>query len=470
MCREVGASPWIIVSPTYTAEEHRNLLEYLGGPTTTRYGKLRAQHGQTQAWTESFDEIIIEIGNEQWNQLFRPLAFPWQGEFFGAFSDYLFHEAQQSPYYNKGKIRYMVGGWSINGGQWNDKVIGHATRADQMCIATYTGGGFDTEDLVAIGSDETFKQRLYYIPRVVRPKMDSFTELTARFNKTPAIYESGPGYDLPAPGKGFDPKDELIGKSIAQAITTIDGFMYGQSRGYGAQCFFGFRPGTRWASHSFMNDLRPHAAWLALQMRNRYCAGDLVEVPKVDLPEVLTAAKTNSGEVKTRKMPAVPGVPTVMAYAYRDGARWSVLLSSRQLNGTVDINLEFPFQPKQAGELYTLTADQPHAGNIHETEVEIQRRSMEDIGAKYSLRLPPFSLAVLQVEQSSAAAKLESSPTREPLFRTWTSADGKYTVEAKLIKADGAFVYLQRKDNGKQIKVPAEKLSPKDKDYLKSRE
>ena len=412
LCREVGADPWIIVDPTYTADEHRDLLEYLGGPTTTQYGKLRARHGQADAWTDSFDEIIIEIGNEQWNQIFQPLAFAWKGEFFGAFSDNMFHEAQQSPYYDKNKIRYMVGGWAINVGKWNDKVISRAAGADQMCIATYTGGGFDTEDLIATGSDETFMQRLYYIPRVVQPKMDSFTALATKFNKKPAIYESGPGYDLPAPGKGFDPKDELIGKSIAQAVTTIDGFMYGQSHGYGAQCFFGFRPGRRWASHSFMNDFRPHSAWLALQMRNRYCAGDLVEVaavdvPKVDLPEVLTAKKTNSGKVKIRTMPAVHDVPTVMAYAYRDEARWSVLLFSRRLNGTVDIKLEFPFQPKQNGALYTLTADQPHAGNIRETEVEIEERTLEDVSAEYSLRLPPFSLAVLQVEQSSAAATPE---------------------------------------------------------------
>jgi WD40 repeat protein len=54
-------------------------------------------------------------------------------------------------------------------------------------------------------------------------------------------------------------------------------------------------------------------------------------------------------------------------------------------------------------------------------------------------------------------------------FRTWTTADGQYTVEAKLLKVTGDAVELEKKVDGKTIVVPLAKLSPADNEYVKSR-
>jgi WD40 repeat protein len=50
-------------------------------------------------------------------------------------------------------------------------------------------------------------------------------------------------------------------------------------------------------------------------------------------------------------------------------------------------------------------------------------------------------------------------------IRTWTSADGKFTVQAQFVKAIAGKVYL-RLQNGRTIQVPMERLSEDDRRFL----
>jgi hypothetical protein len=73
-----------------------------------------------------------------------------------------------------------------------------------------------------------------------------------------------------------------------------------------------------------------------------------------------------------------------------------------------------------------------------------------------------------------ASSKTKSEPQAKPTsvsdeYRTWTSVDGKFSVEAKLLSAGAVIVELQRKDNGEKIRVPHAKLSPADRDFLRAR-
>ena len=52
-------------------------------------------------------------------------------------------------------------------------------------------------------------------------------------------------------------------------------------------------------------------------------------------------------------------------------------------------------------------------------------------------------------------------------FRTWTDTTGKFSVEAKLVKAEGERAHLERKD-GSVIQVPIKKLSEEDQQFLQS--
>jgi hypothetical protein len=61
-----------------------------------------------------------------------------------------------------------------------------------------------------------------------------------------------------------------------------------------------------------------------------------------------------------------------------------------------------------------------------------------------------------------------ASPAAEH-FRTWRSADGKFTVEAKMLGSENGNVRLQRRD-GKTITVPLTKLSGADVAYVREKD
>ena len=70
LCRNVGAEPHLVVNVEgrgATAEEAANWVEYVNGPTTTKYGALRAEHGSP----EPFGVKTWEIGNEIWGDWVR---------------------------------------------------------------------------------------------------------------------------------------------------------------------------------------------------------------------------------------------------------------------------------------------------------------------------------------------------------------------------------------------------------------
>jgi hypothetical protein len=61
-----------------------------------------------------------------------------------------------------------------------------------------------------------------------------------------------------------------------------------------------------------------------------------------------------------------------------------------------------------------------------------------------------------------AKSRPKSSPSTMPEFRKWTSADGKFSIEAKFVRIQDGNVVLIRKDNGKEISVPLDKLGASD--------
>ncbi len=57
LCREIGANPWVILPPTFSDYEVKQFGAYLA--------------------KNSFPEIIVEFGHENWNWMYRPQALPY---------------------------------------------------------------------------------------------------------------------------------------------------------------------------------------------------------------------------------------------------------------------------------------------------------------------------------------------------------------------------------------------------------
>lgn len=81
----------------------------------------------------------------------------------------------------------------------------------------------------------------------------------------------------------------------------------------------------------------------------------------------------------------------------------------------------------------------------------------------------PASEAPQQVENPIAEPASEPITSTNPppsTLRTWSSADGKFTVEAEFVSATKESVKLKRKDNGALVTVPRSTLAEGDREWL----
>ncbi|GEM_PF-3278318 len=353
LCLEVGADPWIICAMTLSEQEMANLFEYLAGDGTSPYGALRILHrgGLSTPWTDEFSQIYLEIDNETWNSLFAwtfyEVDFDNDGsndaaQAYGMLSEMLFRAVsgsalwQTDPNRYEGLVSFVVNGFHA-GQSYGGDAARYAPSADVVDLAPYLGGW---ESGSYIGGDtlttEGFAKWLVYSPWRHYQEVNGHVQLAEQLaSQRPApyrlaVYEGGPGYDLPGPNNPSGEVPESYGKSLAAAITTLDSYLYESYRGYADQAFFGFAPGSRWTTHSMgvssstdQMEFRSQATWLAQQLRNNYVRGGMTEIlvestPTVDLPAEAGQEAQND-------------VPLVACYAFQDGQRYSVLLLSRKM-------------------------------------------------------------------------------------------------------------------------------------------
>ncbi|MGA3117420.1 MAG: hypothetical protein ABSF90_23650 [Syntrophobacteraceae bacterium] len=398
--RSSGARPWLIVHPSFSEVEWSHLIEYLAGPPTSPYGARRAACGQTSPWTDEFDRIHIEYGNETWNRLFRPWTFE-NGTQYGQFAEYFFQVAKSSPYYFHGKIDFVLGGCFLSAGP-----RGYGARARQASPSSSTVGfttylaSWDDNQIPSITADERFKNTLLCAPWIMHRLTERLIATSSLLTKmgfphTLTTTEGGPDYTLPSAQKAVDAMEEMFGKSLAAAVSVLDAFLYNSAKGYGTQAYHRFGVGPRWASHTGWNKgFRPHPAWLALQMRNQYAEGDMVRTTvmggtTINLPEI------HNGRYR---ISAQPDVPLIAAYAFRQAGRYMIFVLSRQLALSTPVNLHLPVMPSKAI-LYTLSGN-PRANNLDRFKVTIRRRRVRHFTQNYTLMMPPGSVYLFMVESS----------------------------------------------------------------------
>lgn len=393
-CRQTKADPWIIVSVTFPEEEWANLIDYLAGGVETVYGARRIadRGGIATPWTTEFGKLYLECDNETWNGAFS-WAFPAfnglsSAAVYGAWAETMFRAAKAAPSWIAqpslldGKVRFIVNGWSnqTSTSGYGAVAATAAPSADLADTAPYLGGW---ESGTYIGgstlTDDGFSRWLVYGPWSHYPNVNQHTQsrITLSAGRAKpyllAVYEGGPGYDLPGPSNPSGTVAESYGKSLAAALTTLDCYLHETYRGYGPQAFFGFAPGTRWTTHSIgLNtantavEFRPQGTWLAQQLRNNYASGPMLQT-------FLSSAPTRDLPAQAGN-PAAPATPLLATYAFRDGDRYSVMLLSRRLDlhdagGNISeraitpVTLRLPFRSATSLSLHRILND-PRRCNV----------------------------------------------------------------------------------------------------------
>ncbi|MBM4043867.1 MAG: hypothetical protein FJ279_02025 [Planctomycetes bacterium] len=409
LCAEVGADPWIVVSTMFQSfKDYSRLVEYLAGPSDSPYGGKRAAWGRKQPWTAAFKRIYLELGNETWNGMFAPQGFSGKPEEYGAFAELVFNSMKHSPHFQPDKFKFVLNGWVAGTNRkwgYGPRAFENAPIADAVDIAYYLGG-WDAVGLMKAEKEQSgWLNILTYYTRMLAPRAAEFKkvidEIAAERGRAvqPLVYEAGPGYTLPGPGK-FNIKEQEEGKSMAQAVNTLDSFMNNLRMGYGEQAFFIFQNGHYWSSHN--RTWGEHIAWKALKMRNTLLEGDLVtatakDMVSMDLPEAQadTVSQSNSADRRVRKFPALPNVPLVQCFPFKQGKRYSLMLFSRRLDGPTPVTVQVPYDPSPEVKVYRLGASSPAAHNIEREVVTVQEETRRDFAKTYTVQLPPYSVMVL---------------------------------------------------------------------------
>jgi hypothetical protein len=112
------------------------------------------------------------------------------------------------------------------------------------------------------------------------------------------------------------------------------------------------------------------------------------------------------------------------------------------------------------------TATEQAAETKRQRQLELQRqREAAEADNRERLEATRGRQAAEAERRRQATAEAERKRVEEARWRTWTSADGSYTVKARFVKAIGGTVYLLKKD-GSTITVEREKLSEEDWEWI----
>ena len=91
LVRDAESSPWLVIGSGASSSDIFNLIDYLCGFGASDYGKVRIENGTSMPWGMQFDNIFIEINDEDGafeNDMQR-----------GAYVDYVIDIIRQSEYY-----------------------------------------------------------------------------------------------------------------------------------------------------------------------------------------------------------------------------------------------------------------------------------------------------------------------------------------------------------------------------------
>ena len=406
LCEHLGCDPWYCLPGTLHKDEMAKFMEYLGAPPDTGYGKLRAQLGHPKPWTEVFDRIHVEFGNEAWNN-----AAAYQcGGFNG--SDYwqgLIATGKSSKYCT-GKVVFHAAGQAAN--SWlNRGIVARVPNADRFSVAPYILHDFSKEQAAALDTpDKLFRWAFAYPVWRSRDKdgaMFQNHELTGKAGQEMSIYEVN--HHITGGDGPLEPRNQIV-TSIGGGLNVANNMLLMlKDHGLRAQCLFalaqhsykarGVGPVRLWGTALCMRKGRERyrPTFLACAAANHVLGGDLVETVHAGADPAFAA----TGVFSRRKgVQTIEGIPTLWSYAFADGRTRGLILISLDTSQARPVELKFDGEADGGrARSWLLAADSITANNEYEAgapQVTVREEAVEHFRSGHRLSLPPHSMRVLR--------------------------------------------------------------------------
>ena len=401
LCEHIGAEPWYSIPSTFSTQEIANLMEYLGGSTSTTYGAYRAARGHSQPWTEVFTRIHLEFGNENWNNgAYRGAAITAAVPCGNRASE-IFGVVKNSPYYASSRFRCILGaqpGNPVLSLQFHNA----STLHDVLTLAPYMAGRVDSY----ANNEEMFG------PLFAEPEWWSFNPssttglmrqtlnlLSASSRPVPlSVYEVNLHTTQGAISQSaLDSFTPSVGASLAvaghmmtmlreldcrdQVFFSLAGHRYTWSDASG-------RSSAIWGSVLDMGKTdrkRPH--YYALSMLNDALSGDLLRTTQ--------GGDNPTWSISNQNRVTYTGAHHVQSHAFRSGDRHALVIFNYHRTSALDVTFTGPHAPAGAVTLRRLTSTNITDSNETTEVVAPTTNQLSNFDPTQNLSLPPFSMTVL---------------------------------------------------------------------------
>jgi alpha-L-arabinofuranosidase len=402
LCQTVGAEPWYTMQAGMSVQEMSNLMDYLGGSTSTTYGAKRAAMGQTAPWTSVFKTIHLEFGNEVWNTA-NPGATFTDPAAYGKRSGMIFTAAKNSASYSPKSFDFVVDGFQTVP-TWNQTVLENSSNYDTIDVASYIFTSFnDFSSIEKIYGPMFAEPEMQVTPASGIMNQQAVISASATTPANLAVYESNISTNggsatqaavnatVPSVGAGITAALNLLLAQRDLGVNNQNLFsLAGYHNGFGGALPTSATVTPVWGSVVDMggasNLQRPN--FLAEQLAN-----------SAILPKLLSTSQTGANPtwnqpLSTNDNVALPNAHYIQSVAYTDGTTLNVIAFNLSRTTALPITFAGLNAPTGAATIRTLTSaaitDNNEAGDV----VDITSTS-QTLKAGSTITLPPFSMTVI---------------------------------------------------------------------------
>jgi len=218
LCEKLGAEPWYTMQLGMSTQEAANIMEYLGGPVTTRYGATRAALGHPVPWTQTFPRIHLEFGNEAWNTAQPGATMPISPAYAGR-ANLIFRTIRSSKWYSAGRFNLVANTQAVWDGR-TIELLQTLREADMLDIGPYLFNTFADDSSI-----EHIFGPMFAEPQLLDSTVDGYDHLQAHAAATAehpvhlAVYEVNMGTTV---GTASQASIDATVPSVGAGITVIE--------------------------------------------------------------------------------------------------------------------------------------------------------------------------------------------------------------------------------------------------------
>jgi len=421
LCELTGACPEYVISQYFMMEPTliSDLLEYMYGDNSTVYGAMREAAGY-ESWEGKFDKVYFELGNEV---LVNGNGPTWDSGVYANYVTEAVQTAKSSPYWNSSVDKIGIGLWYSNVNRNVQVLVEEANNRDGgsvdfALVADYFPGHdftnyyatrqttYSEDSLTSSEANEMVWYRRALGEAAYVDEYASYlwemTEENYPASMDVGIYEYGMTGVFEREPYNHEMAD--METSLGAAIAILDQSLSMRKNGLNPINAF-YVQGFGW-SWGFMDDY-PYAAkrpvYYALQMYAEFQRGQLLDCsytsgtfnPYGDAANNFAMWENfQSYGLMVHSYPV--NVPKVAVYPFKYGDRYSIVLINRDLEKSIDVQLNLPYTPSNRTLIVSLTGDSPFAYNDESNETaHLNYVLVNDFTNVYNMTLQPHSAYIL---------------------------------------------------------------------------